>query len=131
MADSIAGRHGTFLVEAFSPATRDDVSSRAAARVRDTCADLRATGIEITYLGVLVVPDDELAFHVFAAADAGTALDASRRAGLRVERVVRSIVVCAGGDQPSGRHPLRMAVEPEGPVAYQPRELGPGADPEL
>ena len=71
---------------------------------------MRAAGGEVRYLGAVLVPDDEMGFHLFAAANLDGVLEATHRAGLRVERVVQALAV---------------GVEAEGPVAHQAGEVGP------
>jgi hypothetical protein len=95
-----------------------------AKRVSAVCAHLQAAGADVVYLGALIVPDDELAFHLFSAGDADVVLEASSLAGLRVERVVASVAIGALATRPTRRHPLPMAVQPEGSVAHEPREFG-------
>lgn len=110
----MGGPRDVFLVECFAPALGDGPSSEAAL-ASAACAEMRTAQIEVAYLGALIVPGDELAFHVFAAADAAVVLEASRRAHLRVERVVRSVAVWEA---------LPIAVEPERSVAHTPGEIG-------
>ena len=74
------------------------------------CERMRAAGTDVRYLGAVVVPDDEVGFHLFTATDVNGVLEATRRAALRVERVVEA---------------LAIAVEADGPVAHAPREIGP------
>jgi hypothetical protein len=111
-----------FLVECYAPSSVQDGGTDVAERVSAACAGLRATDIEVEYLGALLMPDDELAFHVFMAADAGVVLEASRRAALRVERVVPSVAIC--------RQPLGI-VERERPIAHATGQIGPRADAQL
>jgi hypothetical protein len=79
-----------FLVECFAPASGDDATPEAARRVAEACV-----AFATRYLGAVLVPGDEVAFHLFAAADADAVLEASRRANLRVERVVPSTLLIA------------------------------------
>ena len=115
----MAGSRAAFLVECFVPTSAEDGSTRVAHGIRAACVDLRAQGADIAYLGALVVPDDEIAFHLFMAADAELVLEASRRAALRVERVVRSVAICSGDEL------VPVTVEPERPLAHTPGEIGP------
>lgn len=113
-----------FLAECFAPASDQDDPIEAADRVGAACADLRAE-FDIAYLGALIVSDDELAFHVFAAANADVVLEASRHASLRVERVVQCVAVCRPAARSFARQVLPVPVEPEGPIAHAPGEIGP------
>jgi len=122
MERSKVNRRAAFLVECFAPASEEDL---AAARVEEACAELRAADADVTYLGALVVPGDELAFHVFAARDAGSVVEAGRRAGLRVERVVPAVAIDFDEAPPAARQALPVAVEAERSVAHAPGEIGP------
>lgn len=113
-----------FVAECYAPASGADDSAAGSVRVGAACADLRAAGAEVVYLGALIVPDDELAFHVFVAPDAGDVQQASRRAGLQVERVVESVAVCFGGAQATSRTSLPVGDQVERPVAHAPGEIG-------
>lgn len=90
MERSNVNRRAAFLVECFAPASEEDP---ATGRVGEACAELRAAGVDVTYLGALIVPGDELAFHVFSAQDAGSVVEAGRRAFLRVERMVPAVAI--------------------------------------
>lgn len=92
--------HGsrTFLVECFAASTDEGAVPRARDRLRSACADLRAEGTVIEYLGALLVPQDELVLHAFVSAGADEVRRASRRAALRVERIVESVAVGASPD---------------------------------
>ena len=122
MERSNINRRAAFLVECFAPISEEGA---AEARVDEACAELRAAGVEVTYLGALVVPDDELAFHVFAAQDAGSVLKAGRRARLRVERVVPAVAIGFDEALPAARQVLPVAVEAERSVAHVPGEIRP------
>lgn len=87
------------VVECFAPASDDADTRGVAERVAAASA-----GAGITYLGALISPDDELAFHAFETSDVDTVLGVSNRAGLRVERVVRSV--------------LLVSVQPERSIAH-------------
>jgi len=117
--------HPVFMVECYAPASIEDAPAASVDRVAAACADLRAGDANVVYLGALVVPDDELAFHVFLAADAAGALEASRRGGLRVERVVQSVAICLRKAPAPLRQALPVGDQVERPVAHAPGEIGP------
>jgi hypothetical protein len=121
----MAGPQAVFVAECYAPASSADASAAGSVRVSAACAELRAAGAEVVYLGALVVPDDELAFHVFVAPDVGDVQQASRRAGLRVERVVQSVAVCVGQAPPTTHVSLPVGDQVERPVAHAPGEIGP------
>jgi hypothetical protein len=101
-----------YLVECFAPVSAASGLVKTAEQIAAAC-----TGLQIGYLGALVVPEDELAYHVFAAEDAEVVREASRRADLSVERIVRSVAIF--------QEPLAVAVQPDRPLAHAPREIGP------
>ena len=125
VSESMAGPQAVFVAECYAPASGVDASAAGVVRVGAVCADLRAAGAEVVYLGALIVPNDELAFHVFVAPEAGDVQQASRRAGLRVERVVQSVAVCFGQAPPTSRKSLFVGDQVERPVAHAPGEIGP------
>jgi hypothetical protein len=124
MSEPHVSPRAVFLVECFAPASAQDDPIEAADRVGAACADLRAEA-DIVYLGALIVSDDELAFHIFAAANADLVLEVSRHASLRVERVVQCVAVCRPPARAFARQVLPVQVEPERPIAHAPGEIGP------
>jgi hypothetical protein len=81
------------LVECYSPdLAREDVES-AARRAVEASASLRSERCTVEYVGAILVPADEVVFHVFAATSAAAVREASVRAGVRFERVVESVAV--------------------------------------
>jgi hypothetical protein len=116
------GDRGTaFLVECFAPRSE----GIAETRVGEACAELRSAGVEVTYLGALLVSDDELAFHVFSADDAGSVVAVCRRASLRVERVVPAVVIGFDMRRRAAGRALPISVEAERSIAHAPRKIGP------
>lgn len=88
----------TYLVECFVPGSDRAAVEAAGQRMREAIADLRAEGCEVEYLRAILVPGDEVVFHVFAAPDASAVREASRRADVDFERVVESVAFDAGDD---------------------------------
>lgn len=83
----------TYLVECYSPGVdRQDVES-AAERALAASAELKNEGRSVEYVGAILVPEDEVVFHVFASECVGTVREASVRASVEYERVVESITV--------------------------------------
>jgi hypothetical protein len=83
----------TYLVECYSPGVaRQDVES-AAARALAASTELRHEGCPVEYVGAILVPGDEVVFHVFASDCAGAVRAASARASVEYERVVESFAV--------------------------------------
>jgi hypothetical protein len=88
----MAAASRTFLVECYSPVSREGATSDGDGLHR-ACAGLKAMGSDLDYLGALVVPGDELVMYLFVAADVAAVREAARRAGLVVERIVESIAI--------------------------------------
>jgi hypothetical protein len=83
----------TYLVECYSPGiAREEVES-AAARALDASEAMRGEGRCVEYVGALLVPADEVVFHVFASTSPGAVREASSRAAVRFDRVVESVAV--------------------------------------
>lgn len=61
----------------------------------EAAAGLRAEGRDVEYLRAILVPGDEIVFHVLSAGDAEDVREASRRADVEFERVVESVAVDA------------------------------------
>lgn len=81
----------TYLVECFVPGSDRKAVEDAGLRVTEAAAGLRAEGHDVEYLRAILVPGDELVFHVLAASDADAVHEASRRAEVEFERVVESV----------------------------------------
>ena len=88
-----------YLVESLAGSEDDGAVAEMCDRLRAACADLRAAGTAVDYLGALFVPQDELVLHVFVSPEVQGVRDASRRAAVRVERIVESVAI---GPPPRG-----------------------------
>jgi hypothetical protein len=83
----------TYLLECYeSGLERAEVES-ATDRALAASAELREEGRKVEYVGAILVPEDEVVFHVFAAESAAAVREASVRASVEYERVVESIAV--------------------------------------
>jgi hypothetical protein len=83
----------TYLVECYSPGlAREDVES-AAERALDASASMRSEGRCVEYVGALLVPADEVVFHVFSSTSVAAVREASSRAAVAFARVVESVPV--------------------------------------
>jgi hypothetical protein len=81
----------TYLVECYTPGIDAVQVESDAHRVLAASADLREEGREIEYVGAMLVPRDEVVFHVFASECERAVREASFRASVDYERVVESI----------------------------------------
>lgn len=109
----------TFLVECYAPGISQDDVEAAAGRARAAAQAAGSGGGPLTYLGALLVADDEAVFHAFQADDVEAVETASRAAGLEFTRIVESVSV-RGGEfgRPldallrAARRPIRTEVQP-------------------
>lgn len=92
---SHCARAHTYLVESFEGSPDEGSLAGARDRLRSACAELRASGRAVEYLGALVVPQDELVLHLFRSSEADGVRDACRQAAISVERIVESMAVGA------------------------------------
>jgi hypothetical protein len=83
----------TYLVECYAPGIERAEVESAADRALAASAELREEGREVEYVGAILVPEDEVVFHIFASESAGTVREASARASVEHERVVESVAV--------------------------------------
>jgi hypothetical protein len=83
----------TYVVECYSPAIDRRAVEASGRRATAAAAELRSEGRGIDYVGALLVPGDEVVFHLFAATSGQAVREASLRAGVEFERVVESIPV--------------------------------------
>jgi hypothetical protein len=83
----------TYLVECYQPGIERAEVELATDRALTASAELRDEGREVEYVGALVVPGDEVVFHIFAAESAATVREASVRASVTYERVVESFPI--------------------------------------
>jgi hypothetical protein len=86
----------TYFVECYAPGIEPSDVEAAARRARVATDELRRTGTDVTYLNAILVPDDEVVFHVFEACDQGAVHEASVRAAMPFERIVESVAVVVG-----------------------------------
>jgi hypothetical protein len=92
----------TYLVECYEPGLEHAEAQLAADRALAASVELREEGRELEYIGAILVPGDEVVFHMFASEGERDVREASVRASLPYERVVESIAV--GRLQLSSKH---------------------------
>ena len=97
------------MVECYSPAIDRQAVESSGHRAMAAAAELRSRGRPVDYVGALLVPGDEVVFHIFAATSSAAVRNASLRAGLEFERVLESIPIgiAALAASPSGSEALR------------------------
>jgi hypothetical protein len=93
MVAMMTARNRTYVVECYSPAIDRQAVESAGDRATAAAASLRSEGSPVEYAGALLVPGDEVVFHLFTARSADPVREASLRAGVEFERVVESIPI--------------------------------------
>jgi hypothetical protein len=94
-----------YLVEWYQPALTEALLSRTASQIDRSVADLSRQGTAVVLLLAIFMPDDEVAFCLFAAGSLASVEQACRRAELPFERVTRAITCCAAaGANPAMSH---------------------------
>lgn len=86
-----------YVVECFSPGVDGHAVRSAGERATVAVAELRSGAPAVEYLGALLLPGDEVVFHLFWATSSRAVSDASVRAGIDFERVLESIPVGMDG----------------------------------
>jgi len=77
-----------YMVECYAPAINGERARAAAERLAVTGAECR-----IDYLGALLMLEDEVVFHLFAASAPDVVREASLRAGIEFARVLEALPV--------------------------------------
>lgn len=88
-----ASLNRTYLLECYKPGLERAEVEFAIDRARAAAANLRDEGREVEHVGAILVPEDEVVFHVFAAESADAVREASVLASVEYERVVESVAV--------------------------------------
>jgi hypothetical protein len=91
--DPGTSRLRNFLVECYVPGVHADEVAAAGDRARAASEGLQRAGSQVEYVRALLVPLDEVVFHLFLAQDAGLVREVAARAALAYERIVESMVV--------------------------------------
>jgi hypothetical protein len=86
-------RTRTYVVECYSPAIDRGAVESTGQRAIAAAAELREEGRGVEYRGALLVPGDEVVFHLFTAGSLSAVREASLRAGVDFERVLESIPI--------------------------------------
>jgi hypothetical protein len=83
----------SFLVECYAPGAQADAVALASDRIRTAVDALRRAGGAIEHVRALLVPGDEVVFHLFRAREVTLVRQALLDAVLAYERIVESIDV--------------------------------------
>jgi hypothetical protein len=82
-----------YLVELYLPRGDATALADAAFRARAASEQLTGEGRNIRYVRSIFVPQDEICFHLYEAEEAAVVREASQRACIAHERVVRAVSV--------------------------------------
>jgi hypothetical protein len=82
-----------YLVELYVPRMDTDRLHNAAERANAAAEEMTQEGTPVRYLRATFLGGDEICFHVYEAGSPELVIEASRRAGIPVERVVEALDV--------------------------------------
>jgi hypothetical protein len=85
-----------YLVELYLPRRDEAALADAAMRAGAACDALASEGRHVRYLRTIFVPQDEICFHLYEAQGADEVGEASLRAEIAYERIVRAVSVDRG-----------------------------------
>ena len=80
-----------YLVERYISCLDAEALARIEARLRRVTAALRREGLDIHLVRSIALPGDDTCLCFFRASDSDLVLEANRRAGLELERVVEAL----------------------------------------
>jgi hypothetical protein len=85
-----------YLVEVYLPRRDEAALADAAKRARAASEQVASEGTSVRYLRTIFVPEDEICFHVYEAETPDAVSDASARAQIAYERIMRAVSVDRG-----------------------------------
>lgn len=80
-----------FVVELYLPKHGHEGLAELAGRARAAADELTREGAPVRYRGAVLLPDEDTCFCLYEAASAAVVVEASRRASIRVDRIVRAL----------------------------------------
>jgi hypothetical protein len=86
-----------YLVELYLPRRDEAALADAATRAGAACDALASEGRHVRYLRTIFVPQDEICFHLYEAEAADEVAEATLRAEIAHERIVRAVSVDGRG----------------------------------
>jgi hypothetical protein len=89
-----------YLVELYLPRRDEAALADAARRARVASEQVTNEGKHVRYLRTIFVPQDEICFHLYEAQAADVVGEASLRAQIEYERIVRAVSVDHGESNP-------------------------------
>jgi len=91
MSQSPAAGRPRYLAEWYQPAMTEERLEQTSRRIGRSAAELSAKGSPVHVLLTLLMPDDEVAFCLFAAGSPALVEQACRRADIPFSRITRAI----------------------------------------
>ena len=82
-----------YLAELYLPRRDEAALADAARRASAACEALASEGRHVRYLRTIFVPQDEICFHLYEAEAADEVAEATLRAEIAYERIVRAVSV--------------------------------------
>lgn len=110
----------SYLVERYLPGLSESDVRAGLARADAVCAELRAAGTEVRYVGSMFLPLEEACFCRFDGDRAEAVVEANERAQLAYARITAGVAISP--DEP-------LAVAPKGAVAIHRAPPSKGAEP--
>jgi hypothetical protein len=92
-----------YLVELYLPRRDEPALIDAAIRARVASEQVTNEGSHVRYLRTIFVPQDEICFHLYEAQAADAVGEASLRAHIAYERIVRAVSVDRSESHPPTR----------------------------
>jgi hypothetical protein len=96
-----------YLVELYLPRRDEAALADAAMRARVASEQVTSEGNHVRYLRTIFVPADEICFHLYEAQAAEVVGEASLRARIPYERIVRAVSVDGSESHPTTREGKR------------------------
>jgi hypothetical protein len=90
----------SYLVERYLPGLPEAAVRAGLDRAQAACADLRAAGIEIRYLGSIFLPLEEACFCRFDGEHAEAVAEVNHRAELAFARITPGVAIAPEASQP-------------------------------
>jgi hypothetical protein len=90
-AETMTGMSMHYLIECYWPDVSEAAFMEGATQAETAAGQLRATGRTVSFLGSVLVPDDQVSFWLFAGHSLADAREAGSRAGLSIDRITECL----------------------------------------
>jgi hypothetical protein len=91
MSEGLSPSQSRYLAEWYQPALSEELLEKTARQLDRCTAEVSAEGTAVVLHLMLFMPDDEVAFCLFAAGSRAGVEETCRRAGVPYERITRAI----------------------------------------